>query len=909
MANLKELRDERLRKLDEIKKLGVNPYPASSERTNKIGEIIKDFTVFENKSVTVAGRIVGIRKFGKLAFIVLKDDSGEIQLFLQKDTVESTVPEEQQLGMEHLNLLDIGDFIEAHGSVMKSKTDEISVGVEKLRILTKSLRPMPDKQQGFTDKEQRLRRRYVDLNVNDDVRQRFIRRSAFWQATRQFLLNEGFIEINIPVLEHTTGGADANPFVTHMDAIDQDFYLRISHELPLKRLIGGGYEKVFDIGPRFRNENFSDEHLPEHVAMESYAAYQDYEDGMEMYERMIKYVTKKTWGKLSFTDVNGFKVDLDQPWPRIKYADIMKERFDVDVFNPDFEQLKTILKENKVELDGDVNINRALDNVWKIIRRESAGPYWMIHEPVKISPLSKIEPSDPRVTQRFHPIIGGSELGNGFSELNDPQDQLARFLEQQALRESGDSEAMMLDIDFVEMLEYGMPPACGWGNSERNFWFFEGVTAREGVIFPNLRSEVDETTKKIYPDISFEENNRSKQDFTKRMVLVVNQDIQNWQVANAASHMSAYLGRSINHFDTGEYFETKDNQKYPRNTQYPIVIKVASSEELRALYSAAEDAKLSHHGFIQEMIETTNDTKIEKILAEKTTDDVVLYGVGIFGSDEKIKNLTDELELWSGSGDEKPPLSSLPESAVVHGTKKLYLDNWAKLDFAASVVAVSKNDSDQTVVVLDQTAFYPGGGGQPNDIGEINWNGGSIKLSSVSKDEAGVVYHVGEVQGALLVVGQSVNCTVLREPRELHNRLHCAGHLIDYGVQQAGLDWKSGISAHFPGRCYVNYSGEVNADDYEPLKQKIETSINAYIQRGGAVTAIVVPSKKAHEVSEYIPQAVLDSYQNVHIAQYPDNFNICCGGTHVSDVSDIGKVIITKIKKKNGQIRVSYEVN
>ena len=649
MANLKELRDERLRKLDEIKKLGINAYPADSNRTNKMNEITSDFEGFENKAVTVAGRIVGIRKFGKLAFIVLKDGSGEMQLFLQKDVVQKTDASLGTMGMEHINLLDVGDFVEASGNVIKSKTDEISVAVTTMRLLTKSLRPMPDKQQGFTDKEQRLRRRYVDLNVNEEVRQRFIRRSKFWQATRQFLLDEGFIEINVPVLEHTTGGADANPFVTHMDALDQDFYLRISHELPLKRLIGGGYEKVFDIGPRFRNENYSDEHLPEHIAMESYTAYQDYEDGMEFYERMIKYVTKETWGTLQFTDVNGFEINLDHAWPKIKYADIMKEKFDVDVFNPDFDQLKKILKDNGVELDGDININRALDNVWKLIRRVSAGPYWMINEPVSISPLSKVEPSDPRVTQRFHPVIAGSELGNGFSELNDPQDQLERFLEQQELREAGDDEAMMLDIDFVEMLEYGMPPACGWGNSERNFWFFEGVTAREGVIFPNLRSEADEVTKKIYSNVSFEDKNRSKQDFTKRMVLVVNENIQDWQVANASSHMSAYLGRKIGHFDTGEFFETKNNKKYPRNSQYPIVIKVASPEELRGLYDAAEKTNITHHGFIKEMIETTNDKKIETILAEKTDDDIVLYGVGVFGNDKEVTVLTDHYELWSGN--------------------------------------------------------------------------------------------------------------------------------------------------------------------------------------------------------------------------------------------------------------------
>lgn len=235
--------------------------------------------------------------------------------------------------------------------------------------------------------------------------------------------------------------------------------------------------------------------------MESYAAFQDYEDGMELYERMIKHVAQETWGMLKFENVNGFEIDLSGEWPRVEYADLMKQEYDVDVFNPSLEQLKAILKKEGVELDGDVNVNRALDNVWKLIRKRTAGPVWMVHEPVEISPLAKTLPSDPRVTQRFHPVIAGSELGNGFSELNDPVDQLNRFVEQQNLRDSGDDEAMMLDIDFVEMLEYGMPPACGWGNSERNFWFLEGVTAREGVPFPQLKHDIDETTKAIYPEV------------------------------------------------------------------------------------------------------------------------------------------------------------------------------------------------------------------------------------------------------------------------------------------------------------------------------------------------------------------------------------------------------------------------
>lgn len=504
MATLKELRNERLRKLQELKDLGINPYPAKSFRDTKIGDIVVNFTTFENKTVTVAGRIQAIRKFGKLAFIVLKDFSGQIQLFLKSDGLAQANPAKGELSLDQLPLLDIGDFIEAAGPVIKTQTGEVSVAATSLRLLAKSLRQMPTE---FTNKEERLRRRYVDINVNPEVRERFIRRSKFWQATREFLLQNDFIEINIPVLEHTTGGADATPFVTHMDSLDQDFYLRISHELPLKRLIGAGYDRVFDIGPRFRNEGLDEEHLPEHIAMESYAAYQDYEDGMKFYEDMIKYVAEKTWGKLQFSS-GDMQVDLSGEWPKIKYSDIMKEKYGVDVFSPDVKQLRQILKDNKVDIDENANTSRLLDNIWKLIRKNSAGPYWLIHEPVSISPLAKLEPSDPRVTQRFHPIIMGTEMGNGFSELNDPIDQLNRFQEQEKLRAAGDDEAMMLDIDFVEMLEYGLPPTCGWGNSERNFWLLEGVSGREGVPFPQMKFEVDEVTRGIYPDINFKDSKK-----------------------------------------------------------------------------------------------------------------------------------------------------------------------------------------------------------------------------------------------------------------------------------------------------------------------------------------------------------------------------------------------------------------
>lgn len=502
MATLKDFRDERLRKLSELKELGINPYPAKSNRTHDIAQITSEFDKYENSEVTIAGRITSIRKFGKLAFIVIRDMSGQVQLFMKKSEEEISVDRvNSELAMpSEISLLDTGDFVECSGKVIKTQTGEISVNCEKLRILTKSLRPMPNSQEGFTDKEQRLRRRYVDMNVNLDVRDRFERRSKFWTATRDFLNNENFLEINTPVLEHTTGGADANPFVTHMDAIDQDFYLRISQELPLKRLIGAGFEKVYDLGPRFRNENYTDEHLPEHIAIEWYWAYADWKDGMAFMEKMFRHILKETFGTLQF-NLDGMEVDMSKEWEHWDYAGVIKDHYGIDVFDCTVEQVAQALKDNKLEVEKTNSIPRGIDKLWKKIRATVVGPVWLINTPTFISPLSKTNIEDSRTTQRAQAVIAGSELINMFSELNDAVDQLDRFVEQQNMRDSGDDEAMMLDIDYVEMLEYGMPPTCGMGFSERVFWIFEGVTAREGVPFPQLRSEIDEVTKSIYPNI------------------------------------------------------------------------------------------------------------------------------------------------------------------------------------------------------------------------------------------------------------------------------------------------------------------------------------------------------------------------------------------------------------------------
>lgn len=523
-SNLIGQRKIRLEKVKKLRNLGFDPYPARVTRTHKNNQLVKDFKKFDGKMVTVVGRVMSWREHGKLIFSHIEDQSGKIQLFIRKEELESTSNVEcskneklqdtkvnirndekintsnnqQNLGWQHLELVDVGDFVQAYGTVMKTRRGEVSVLVKRIRIITKTIRPLPEKWSGLQDKEVRFRRRYLDMTMNKEVRERFLRKAKFWKVHREFLDDHGFAEINIPVLEHIPGGGDAKPFVTHMDVLDEDFYLRISHELPLKRLIGGGLEKVYDIGPRFRNEGLSEEHLPEHVAMEFYWAYADWEDGMKFIQELFTYVIDKVYDGQKKFKIRGYDVDFNKAWEILDFGEIVKKRFDVDVINPDIEGIIKILKQHRVEIDFDINIPRAVDNLWKLIRKDVSGPAFLINHPKYLSPLQKPSVNNPAIVQRFQPIIAGSELGNGWSELNDAVDQYNRFKKQQNMRDAGDEEAQWLDIDYVEMLEYGMPPTFGWGHSERLFWFLEDVTAREGVPFPQLKSVLDENTREIY---------------------------------------------------------------------------------------------------------------------------------------------------------------------------------------------------------------------------------------------------------------------------------------------------------------------------------------------------------------------------------------------------------------------------
>lgn len=473
-------REERIEKLTKLNQLGINPYPSKilldGDRVN-----ISYARELMDKDVLVAGRIMSVRSHGGISFADLKDSSSNIQLFFQKKLLD------EKYGL--LKLLDSGDFIAVVGKVMTTQAGEISVLVSDLQILTKSIRQLPSIWYGLKDTEERYRQRYVDLLLNDELKDLFVKKSLFWNSFRNFLIKKEFLEVETPVLENTAGGADAQPFVTHHEALDIDLFLRISMgELWQKRLMVAGFEKTFEIGRQFRNEGLSREHLQDYTQMEFYWAYANYEDSMELVEEMYKYVANETFGKLKF-EINGKDVDLSGEWEKIDYTETIKENTGVDIVSATAKDIEEKLRSLGIKFDKNLDKARLIDMLWKTVRKEIVGPVFLVGHPVEVSPLAKRMVERPENVERYQVIIAGSEMGNGYSELNDPIDQAERFKVQQQLRDSGDVEAQMNDWDFVRALEYGMPPVSGFGVSERLFSFLVNKSIKETVLFPLLRPE------------------------------------------------------------------------------------------------------------------------------------------------------------------------------------------------------------------------------------------------------------------------------------------------------------------------------------------------------------------------------------------------------------------------------------
>ncbi len=478
---LDDIMKERRKKLEAIEKAKLDPYPAEAKRTHTAATARADFEKLAKKEgeVTLAGRVTSVRDQGNIIFLDLTDETGKFQVVLKKDDLPKFD--------FWKSVLDTGDFISVTGILFKTKKGEESVAAKSVTMLSKSLRPIPSEWYGVEDIETRLRKRYLDLLLNEETKEIFRKKAIFWGAFRDYLKENGFLEVELPVLESIPGGAEAEPFKTHHNALDTDFYLRISLELPLKKLLVGGYEKVFEIGRIFRNEGIDKEHLQDYTQLEFYWAYHVYNDLMQLIEEMYKAVIKKVAGGLT-TVHGGHKIDWGKKWQKVDYVTVFKKENKIDPTSASRDELLKRAKELKLEPEKNLGKGRLIDMIYKkTVRPNLIQPCFLVNPPVEIEPLAKRSPTNPNVVERFQVVAAGTELGKGFSELNDPQDQRKRFEEQERARAAGDKEAQRLDEDFLEALEYGMPPAAGFGVSERLFAVLMDKPVRETVIFPLMR--------------------------------------------------------------------------------------------------------------------------------------------------------------------------------------------------------------------------------------------------------------------------------------------------------------------------------------------------------------------------------------------------------------------------------------
>lgn len=482
MAGLDELRAEREKKLARLKELGIAPFaPYTSHQGDDIRHFLTDFEkrVEAAQPIVIAGRVMSVREHGGSLFFDVYDGTAAIQGYLKRDEAEDAF----NLFVE---VVDRGDFVEVQGVPFVTKRGERSVLVSSWTMLTKSLLPIPEEWFGLKDDDERYRKRYLDLLLNEDLRRLFEQKALFWLTMRNFLHQRGFMEVETPTLEVTTGGAEARPFKTHHNDFDIDVYLRISvGELWQKRLMAAGFPRTFEIGRAFRNEGSSPEHLQEFTNMEFYAAYMNFESGKALVRDLYITLAEKVFGTTVF-ERKGHAFDLADEWPDLDYVSTVEKMTGVNVLTATEKELADALQERGVQNEGD-NRARLTDGLWKFCRKQIAGPVFLVGHPKFIAPLSKSDPKNPELTLKFQPLFAGTEMGTGYAELNDPIDQRERFEAQQKLIEAGDEEAMMPDMEFVEMLEHGMPPTLGFGCGERLFSTLAGVTIREAQLFPLMK--------------------------------------------------------------------------------------------------------------------------------------------------------------------------------------------------------------------------------------------------------------------------------------------------------------------------------------------------------------------------------------------------------------------------------------
>jgi lysyl-tRNA synthetase, class II len=492
MSSTDDLRADRLKKRDALIAAGKEVYPASTKRTHTLSEVVCNFDALQADGVAmvVVGRVMAMREHGAIAFADLFDGTDRLQAFFSKEFMAEA--DFEQL----VSLVSTADFIEVTGTAYLTKRGVQAIAVTSWAMLTKALASMPTEHFGLKDDDERLRKRYLDIMLNPDVAEMFKKKSAYWRASRRFLEDKGFLEVHTPTLETTTGGAEATPFTTHHNDFDLDVYLRICvGELWQKRLMAAGIPRTFEVGRAYRNEGTSPDHLQEFTNIEIYAAYLNFDDGIKLLEEHIQYVLDEAFAGQRVFNIKGFTVDFTGPFGRIDYVDTVAQMTGINVVTASYEEILAKVVELGIKHEG-TNRERLTDTLWKYCRKQIAGPVWLTGHPTLVSPLSKENPQKPGTVLRGQLVIAGTEFNNCFAELNDPEDQRQRFEAQADLLAEGDTEAMMPDWEFVEMLEHGMPPTFGAATlGERFFAILVDKPIRETQYFPLMRPKIE--TEKI----------------------------------------------------------------------------------------------------------------------------------------------------------------------------------------------------------------------------------------------------------------------------------------------------------------------------------------------------------------------------------------------------------------------------
>ncbi|MDP3963582.1 MAG: lysine--tRNA ligase [bacterium] len=485
--SLEEIRNTRIEKSVELRNAGIVPYPPISARTHAIGTACENFDALSQsgEALTIAGRIILKREHGGSTFFHVADETGRMQGYAKKDVLGS------ELYAQFIREFDVGDIIEASGTLFTTKKGEKTLAATRITMLAKSLRPLPEKWHGLADVEERYRKRYLDLIMNPEARDNFVLRSRILQGMREFFLQAGFLEVETPMLHTIAGGALAKPFKTRMDTLDLELYLRIAPELYLKRLLVGGFERVFEMGKSFRNEGMDKEHNPEFTEPEAYIAYKDYEWLMGFTENLFLHLARLVGGKddssISFM---GQTLDFTTPWPRFDLNDLVREHTGLDFWENSEQDFSAKARDLGITVEKTPTKAALLDEIYKkVIRPGIQNPTFIVNHPIELSPLAKTHRSDPRKVERFQLLVGGMEVVNAFSELNDPEEQRRRFVAQIEYRKKGDAEAHPMDEDYIEALEYGMPPAAGIGiGADRVVRLFtDSASLREVLLFPTMK--------------------------------------------------------------------------------------------------------------------------------------------------------------------------------------------------------------------------------------------------------------------------------------------------------------------------------------------------------------------------------------------------------------------------------------